>query len=390
MSDMDYNQRRVRLTLPNSSVIASVMLIALSPLELLVSAEQYLYIICIIPLLIGVVHYGCKLRSGRGMLILLFMVYMMITCIWTPAAGIPRKTLVQLVTLLFLFLQLQFSYTKEEIIFIKRSLYFQFFLLVIIIFLYGQTAWDGRLWIIFGGSKTDSNSICTWIIPVFCLSISDLFDKKQRKKYIYIIAIFFSVYVFLWAGSRSGILVMALCAGLSILHSAREIMKQYPTRSFIILIFGIIAFVFVYRLLPDSIISRFEYSNTSSLGGRSNIWTNMLHMLINSPLNLLFGFGENATITLTGVAAHNMYIEILFNNGLFGLSIILSYIISAVKQSWKEDKTVAIIMIGIAVMSATLSEFSSRPVMISLFLSGMTRVCIVYREEDGEYKIEEM
>ena len=374
MTDLYLKKNRNRLILPSSTVIASVMMITMSPLELLVKAEQYLYIICIVPMVIGILKRGLRLRPGRGMLILYFMIYMIITCIWSPAIGIPRNTFVQLVTLLFLFFQLQYSYTKEEIQILKKSLYFQYVLFFLIFIVFGQPSWDGRIWVIFGNSKTDSNSLCTWIIPVFCLSITDLFEKNKHRKFLFFLVTLSAVYVFLRAGSRSGIVIMALCAGLCFWRSAKAIIRKYPMRSLGIILIGIIAAVFVFLHLPESVISRFEYSNTSSLGGRSPIWTNMLLMLINSPLNMIFGFGENATITLTGLVAHNMYIEILFNDGLIGLLIILSYIISACKQSWKEDKIFAIIMIGIAVMSATLSEFSSRPVMIGLFLSGMTRV----------------
>ena len=92
------------------------------------------------------------------------------------------------------------------------------------------------------------------------------------------------------------------------------------------------------------------------------------------PLAAIFGSGEGSTIFYFKVVAHNMYLELLMSQGIVGLVLVAGYIIMGLKNLRRIDPYCAIAFVCMIVMSATLSEFTSRPVMLAFFLAGISVV----------------
>lgn len=90
------------------------------------------------------------------------------------------------------------------------------------------------------------------------------------------------------------------------------------------------ALVGVYFLLStamfDTIISRFVgVTNMSSLTtGRTDLWMNYLREFGDNPMLLLFGSGYT-DVTVGGRAAHNILIQLVFQFGLVGCALLISW-----------------------------------------------------------------
>lgn len=365
-------QRNVNST-STVSMMASVLLIIISPTELILKTEQIYYIICIIPLALSFLFSGAFIKRDYSLSILLFVCYMLLSLFWTPYVSASRKALVQTVTLLFLFLQLQFTYSQDSIDTFKKAIIFQYCFLLVIFFVFGKRDWDGRVWIVFADNSTDPNSICSWIIIPFVYLLERTIEERGKYRWFFACLVISILYVLFQVGSRSGIIVALVCGLFVSVSVFRERIRKNAIKAVIIILIGALGIYIAFLSLPTSVLARFGHESTQNLGGRTKIWGLMFSLIIAHPYAFLFGFGEAATIAYTSVVAHNLYIELLFNEGLVGLSLVLFFMIKAIRNSWRENKYTAIGLIGIAIMSATLSEFASRPVMIAFFLCGLKK-----------------
>ena len=357
------------IEVPHTVVLLSLLLIVISPTELIAKTEKYYYVLCFVPLIIWFIGNNLSIKRNYYVYLLVYIVIVLSSTLWSPNNSSFRTSFVKLVTLSFLFLQLQYDYSKKEKDIIKNAMIIQFLLLFFVIVLFGYRDWDSRLWVAHGDVRTDSNSICSWLIIPFCYIFEKIISSKHKT--LYLILLLLNIYLMLQLLSRSGLIVYIVCIILIALYHSSNLLKKYPVRALICLFVLIIALFIIYKNIPEKFMERINNSNTASLGGRSTIWGQLFQITKEHPFRLLLGFGESATVYYTGHVAHNLYIEVLFNQGLLGLFCILAFTINLLKTSWKTDRYTAIALIGIIIISSSLSELTSRPVMLSYFLSGI-------------------
>lgn len=356
------------------TVFATLLLIIISPTETAFKTEQYYYILCVGITGLCWVSKGFYLKKGVNNILLLYIIYMCLSALWSPAEGVGRSVFVKSVVLLFVILQLQFDYTENDFASIKTAFVLQFIVLLGMIILFGETEWDGRLWIMRGANSTDPNSLTSWIIIPVCFIIERLFSEAYKHKVIYFLLLISALLITMMTASRSGIICVCLAIILSILYALRNIIREnLPIAFFISIIMFLLLAITIYYL-PDTVISRFSASDLSGLGGRTRIWTKIIEYLKAHPVGLIFGMGEASTMYYFRVVAHNMYIELLFSQGLIGVILIVIFLIKAFMNMSKINPYCSIAFFCIIIMSATLSEFTSRPIMLSFFLSCMNIV----------------
>ena len=79
----------------------------------------------------------------------------------------------------------------------------------------------------------------------------------------------------------------------------------------------------------DKIIARqstiLEAGNTENLAGRAEIWQSYLRSLLDEPVRLLLGSGMGSGIGNHGVNAHMMVLQVLYDTGLAGLSVMVLF-----------------------------------------------------------------
>ena len=357
----------------NIVLYSIIFFMIICPTELIFKSEQYYYIVCFILLAGAKLKNGFELKRDYSWAILLYAIYSAFTLFWSNLPGATGMLLVKTVATAVLFLQIQNEYGPDAKEIIKNTIVIQYIFVLLICLRYQYTAWDGRLWIVNGSLKVDGNSISSWLILPCCLFIERTMDKKQTmvRKTGYILLLVSLFYLAYWTGSRAGIIAVAIAAGLSLIYAYRDSLRKNTGLSAVILLISA-AIVFIgIRMIPGSVIARFNYVNSAELGGRTQIWRIMFNDLIQNPAALIFGFGEGTTISNTGTIAHSLYIEALYNQGIIGITLILYFMVRAFINAARQNPYFAIAMIGISVMSASLSEFASRPVMIAFFLCAM-------------------
>lgn len=346
-----------------------------APTETAMKTEQYYYVLCGVLAVLCWFGKGLKVRADYSLTLVFYLLYSYLTCIWTPNTNISRYVLVKTIAILFLFITIQFEYSEDQYRKIKLLLIIQQFVLLGMFIFYGRIDWDGRLWIGSGGISTDPNSYTMWTIIPLCFLIEKITEKdvKILRKIIYIVCMLATIYVVMMSGSRSGIIINIVAGALSLLFRFKDDLRRNPSRSiWLLLLIIVLAFV-VYTNIPEVTLRRFAASDTRQLGGRTTTWSTFLSKLNEHPWGYLVGLGEYSTVyySKSGAVAHSVIIEILFSQGLIGLSLVLFLLYKAFRNIWIRDKYAGIGYMCTAVMSATLSEFTSRPVMTMLFLGSM-------------------
>ena len=362
------NSRKIKF--PHIVVLTTIFMILIAPSELIFKTEKIYYILCFIPLILWFVYKGLNIRKDYSISILLYLLYMMFSTTWSPNPNALNSCFIKCVTILFLYLQIQYTYNTEEYETIKKMFLLQFVVLLVIIICFNYIDWDGRLWIANNDLKTDSNSICSWLVIPLIYSFECFFCEKNKKRIIYLSLILINIVVLFYLGTRAGLVSFLICIFIIVLHNTKKEIQQHPIKSLFVFLLGLLSIYIIYIELPPSFVYRLSNANVSSLGGRTGIWRELILLLHDNPIKVIFGFGESSTIYLTGHVAHNLFLEILFNQGVIGLLLILFYIIKASILLYRSRYYTLIALLGLMIISASLSEFTSRPVMLIFFLAG--------------------
>lgn len=169
-------------------------------------------------------------------------------------------------------------------------------------------------------------------------------------------------YVFFFKGKRimSGILI-AIIFGFTIYSSKRGAIIacilglllyfyfQFRTMDkqnryigytfFFMLLFGIGAFTVKSLLANEFLITRMTSILEGDLSGRELIYTRLFDYWYNGDTiwDFIFGSGFASSLKIVGIFAHNDWLELLTNFGIFGIIIYLILFYSAVRLSVRKD-----------------------------------------------------
>lgn len=153
-----------------------------------------------------------------------------------------------------------------------------------------------------------------------------------RGKRIFSIAALLLLLFFVIQGAKRGALIAAGIASLFfIYYQLKTVDKKYGVFGYIITILGLIGlgvFIFDFYQSNEYLLSRMDQMvDEGSSSGRDVIYGKILKGWYENPnfINLVFGFGFGASMVFTdGLFAHNDWLELLSNFGLFGVFIYLS------------------------------------------------------------------
>ncbi len=209
---------------------------------------------------------------------------------------------------------------------------------------------DGRFFVY--GMMYDPNDIAYVLVSLlpFCVSYFLLSEGWMRKA-IGIAGGLSSIILILYTGSRSGLLGLA-AVGAMVLFTSMGSIKTSQKLSVIISVLVVVVLIGgslnVERYL--SITSIDDDYNVSSDSGRIGIWTKAVELLLQNPVTgvgvrcfpMAIGyFRESLQERPLWQAAHNSYIEIVVETGVFGFAVFLSLIGGSVRsfmRGWSIDK----------------------------------------------------
>ncbi len=96
------------------------------------------------------------------------------------------------------------------------------------------------------------------------------------------------------------------------------------------IIIGAIYYISDMLQTNDYFVKRIEQTAEGNSSGRDIIYSSIWEAFLNEPnlLYFLFGHGANSTISVAGNFAHQDWLETIYNNGILGGIILLSFFIA--------------------------------------------------------------
>ena len=238
----------------------------------------------------------------------------------------------------------------------------QILLLVILvtITLFSNSEIADRTTIMIFGQKSDPNYFVGFFIFPICVTLKKIIQSKYRI--FFLILLFLSIYCIFLTGSRGGLIaIMITIAAFALIYPdnfKHKVFVLLAGCSFLMFVWFVVA-----PFLPDNIISRLTIEDVLETGGtgRWNIWKSMLHEIKYSQDKFLLGRGFDAMnkVFLDGkwssAVAHNQVIQLLYNQGVFGLIAFLSLTAGCFFRCIRKRKTVSVAIIGMMALSVSLS-----------------------------------
>lgn len=153
----------------------------------------------------------------------------------------------------------------------------------------------------------------------------------KRNKIIGIILLIVSI-IGIFASAKRGAIVCLLCAIIFVFIYYIKVYKKSFKRIFpALLILCCIVIVGYYSYISnDYLVERIEFTQKEGVGARSTAYSLLFnHWFSDTNLvTIIFGNGSAATVEVWGNYAHNDWLEILIDYGLFGLIIYMLLFIS--------------------------------------------------------------
>lgn len=169
---------------------------------------------------------------------------------------------------------------------------------------------------------------------------------SQKNNLIYKLLMLLFLGNLFFSMSRTGMLVVAIFFVLYFIFCDKINTKTKITILVLCAILGIIAFIIMMNINPQLVnyIGRFE--RIKDLSGRTRIWERGIDLLLQNPINLIFGVGRFQGTELlvfktkSFTQFHNIYIDMLVTGGLMLLGFIFwiyYFVVKTIKES-KIDK----------------------------------------------------
>lgn len=168
-----------------------------------------------------------------------------------------------------------------------------------------------------------------------------LLIKENKKTYKIILG--FLIFNLFFSMSRTGIAVVVMFFALVFLFSNKISKKTKIICLTLTIIFGIIMLVILYYLNPGLFEMLFRFSNVKNLSGRTAIWENGVKLLMENPINIIFGVGRfqgNEVLHIKDKSFtqfHNIYLDFLIAGGVLELIFIIYIFKNVIKKFNKSN-----------------------------------------------------
>ena len=88
------------------------------------------------------------------------------------------------------------------------------------------------------------------------------------------------------------------------------------------------------------------------------MWITLAKEMFNNPLKMIVGFGTGSVKYYTGkgLVSHNTFLDVLFNEGILGFSILWCYIIKSIKKKREEYTVEHLAPVPVPVSTSTLTS----------------------------------
>ena len=235
-------------------------------------------------------------------------------------------------------------------------------ILIILSWLFGFEHGQNRYSIGITGLEKNPNYVNSVIILSCCFI---LYRLMSVKKHILIYSVLFAIHVTgtMLTGTRAAVLTIVLCIGFIVIYDA--IIKRNFKSLLVILIIGLIGFYIFTIYVPTAISSRFSGEDSFEDVLRLEMWSSNYEQFTKHPI---FGMGLGGTTAFTAKLGlkvdniHNVMLQFLYEQGIVGLLLLIVILVRIIKRTKKEDrKLIYFMMVGMYV-----------PIMFQNGLVGLT------------------
>ena len=210
------------------------------------------------------------------------------------------------------------------------------------------------------GQTCDPNYFVGFFVFPLVITMKKIVQGKYRIAYILLALL--SIYCVFLSGSRGGLLAIIV----TVMAFAFIYPPKVKNKMLVLAAGGSIMLLFwflVLPFLPDNIVARMSIGQVVETGGtgRWDIWESMLNEIVNTPDKLLFGRGIEAMHRIfsngkwSEVFAHNQIVQILYNQGVVGLTAFIALTAGCFLRCIRKRKVVSIAIIGMMALSISLS-----------------------------------
>lgn len=238
---------------------------------------------------------------------------------------------------------------------------------------------EGRTTLTILGATEDPNQFCAYFILPALYAMKRIITPHERKKIFFIIYEVAVVYVLFRSGSRGGLLSVAAPLIYYVLTATKGIKVKIISVVSLALA-AVIFMTVVYPLLPDSVIERYSIQRVEEDRGthRLDLWEYILSDVTQDKRLLICGGGMQYTAKILkktiydNAVAHNQWVQVLADQGLIGVALFFSQIMAAFIRNVKHKKELSASMIGVVVLSMSLTIYTFKPYLNIVLMASTT------------------
>ncbi len=216
---------------------------------------------------------------------------------------------------------------------------------------------DNRMTVAVFGVEQDPNYLGYLFLIPAAVSIRQLLNRKAvyQKIFFAVLAVLI-LFCVMMTGSRGALIGIASVAIVCVITRFKKLSTKIIFCVAMALLIALV-YGFVLTLLPEHIAARFSIRDVLESGGtgRTEIWDSAFQALREAPHKILFGFGTSSSTALIGWATHNLFLQLLLELGLVGLSLFVAFLWIWIKRLAKQDTMCLGIVVGCMAMAMTLS-----------------------------------
>ncbi|MDE5548969.1 MAG: O-antigen ligase family protein [Clostridia bacterium] len=284
----------------------------------------------------------------------------------------------------FYFAALMMPVTKRDINFFISSCIVSSVVCSLIVLIARYDYGGGRLSIKIGNHiALDPNFLASFIMLGGALAFERLMKKRKGliRKLFLLAVVALCTYTIIMTGSRAGVLAFVVCVFGSFVKLFLDNYRKMKLIHYVLLIGAIIAALVAMRyILPESIYQRIFHMNLADGSNSLRVahWKSALKCWKQQPI---FGYGPAmASDVLFAVDnhvgdAHNTYLVILLQFGVFGLAL-YAFIILDILKGLMNKKNVAYLFLLLGVLMSSFiiaSQYSMSLWMPVLLCSWVSR-----------------
>lgn len=269
-----------------------------------------------------------------------------------------------LIYVLFTLFQINETYNNKIIFTIFLCFFVVYFVFFVFYFFYIQGKPTSG-----GGLRAPTLAHIFFLLTIFCFLRRFLTSKAKLILYCFYLPLLFC------SGKLSVIIISGFIFLYDFINSEIFIYHHKLKILFIITISLCIAFVLVISNFSKNNFFADNFSfHALILSGRLENWNNILPNFKNFNFkNLIIGKGPGSTMLYNnGTAAHNDYIEFLFDYGIIGLlcyvTFISSFIVEAFRKRDNTRKELLILTMYIVIIGLISAVFTSMNILILCLL----------------------